>query len=333
MNRNNDFPLVSRRGAIAAIVALAASPSILASAPQADAPVDSSLPPYERVKELDGRVRIVGSSAVCGMLARASEQFRTIYPKVQFDVRGGGTATAVAALVDGSADIAPMSRAMTAAEVGQFQAAFKYAPTGVGIGFDAIAIFVNRTNPMTSASIDELAAIFGNGARGKSTAKTWGDVGLGGEWRDRKIVVFGSRPDSGGSGLLREAVLADGEFRADMKVQPGSSGIVNGVGADPAGVGYASQFYGSKATRTLALSSAKGAAAVEPSKEAVANGSYPLSRRLFAYVNRKGGTPLPAPTLEFMRFVLSRDGQSIIAREGGFALAAGAASAERAKLG
>lgn len=317
------------------MIALVALSLVAASepAPQDGNQVDAAISRYERVKELTGNVRIVGSSTVSGLLARMSEPFRTEYPAVKFDVKGGGSATAVPALLDGTADIAAMSRPMSATEKSEFQAKFGYAPIEIAVGLDAIGVFVNKDNPITSLTVADVAGLFSDGSKGSPTAKTWGDVGLAGEWQGRKVVAFGFRPDSGGSSIMKESVLAGANFRDDLKVQPGATGIVNGVGAEPGGVGYASQFYRSRATKMVPLAASKGAAAIEASRESVLDGSYPLGRRLYVYLNRKSGTAVPPATLEFIRFALSRNGQEVIAKEGNLPLPAGVVAEGRAKLG
>ncbi len=327
----------ARRPAFLRFAALAVATLALAAAPLPDdkpegISVDPALPRYAQVKDLKGSVSVIGSSTVCSLLDRQADQFRSANPGVSIEIKGGGSGEAPKALLAGTADLAPMSRPMKATERAEFEKKFGYAPTELVVGLDAIGVFVNKGNPIEGLTVEDVTTLFGEDPAGRKTVRTWGQLGLGGEWQARKVLAFGFRDGTGGASIMKESVLGDANFRDDLKVERVSSSIVNGVGAEPGGVGYASQFYRTKQTRMVPLAAKKGDPFVAPSQSAVSDGSYPLSRKLYVYVNQKPGTPMQPAALEFLRFILSRSGQEIAARDGNFPISGGMATAELAKL-
>jgi phosphate transport system substrate-binding protein len=319
-------------GAAVLLVASAVGLAVGAAAPVpqsgGDAPqVDAGLPDYQRPATAPGgTVRIAGHATVAGLLDRQGEGFRRVASGTSFDVKGGGADGAIKALVDGTADLVGLTRPLTAAERSQFEAKFRHAPTEITIGYDALSIYVHKDNPIGGLTLPDVAAIFGaTPPAGRAQAKTWGDVGGTGEFAKTPLVVFGPAAGVGGSTILREAVLGGGEFRSDLQVQRTSSGIVNGVGGEKGGVGFASQFFRTAATRVVPLARASGQPFVAPTAATVVDGSYPLRRPLVVVVAKAPNAPLPPQVAEFLAFVLSRPGQEIVAREGSFTISAAAA--------
>jgi phosphate transport system substrate-binding protein len=282
--------------------------------------VDPAIPEYSRAANVSGTIRSIGSSVLSNLLSRWATEFKLVYPAVELDVTGGGSESAPIALVAGSADLAPMSRAMNAREIESFKQRFGYEPTRLTVAKDAIAVYVHKTNPIESLSFRQLDEIFSTTMkRGGSSARTWGAVGASGSWAAREIELFGPNRGQGVHSVFRDAVLQGGEFRFEMRGEPVSSSIVQAVGASPNAIGFASYFYASARTRSVLISSGEGEA-VAPTQEHVLSGRYPLSRRLYVYVNKRADTPLPTATLEFLRYVCSRAGQQVAARDGNYPL-------------
>ena len=293
------------------------------------ATVDAALPDYRKIARLEGTVRSVGSSGLSNLLQRWAQEFRSIYPGVEVNIAGGGSDTALPALLEGRADIAPMSRPMRSEEMSAFKAKFGYPPTRLAIAADALAVFVNKYNPLQSASIAQLDRIFSmNHKRGGQAIRNWGELGLGGEWKDRPVVLKGPDRSQGSYALFRDVVLEGGDYRYDLAPEPGSTSVVQAVGAEATAIGFASRFYSTRRTRALAIGKAEGAPAVHPTQENCLNGSYPLSRFLYIYVNRKPQSSLAPATGQLLAFICSKQGQEIVAHENNLPLDATTAKTE-----
>src|SRR5262245_26929786 len=194
------------------------------SAPTGRAPVDPALADYQRSSPLSGVVRTVGSSTLSNLLLRWAAEFQRLYPSVQIQVTGGGSESAVPALIEGRADLGPMSRPMNNEEIERFRAKFGYAPTQLTAVFDAVAVYVNKRNPLNQVSFRELDGIYSATRKlGGAAIRQWGQLGLTGEWKTRRIEIKGPSAAQGIYGVFRSTVLANGEFRLDMRPEPVAS--------------------------------------------------------------------------------------------------------------
>jgi phosphate transport system substrate-binding protein len=309
-----------RPSAACSLVALAVMGGV-AAAPQN---VDPGLPAYAKSGDVAGNVRIVGSSAVSALLADVGDAFDKGQPKVSFNTSGDRSQDGAAALTAGSADIAALGRPMTAAERAAFQTKFGYAPTEIVFALDALAVVVPKKSPVTALTPDEVAALFGASPKGRATAKTWADVGVSDkEYAALAIEATASRSVDDLATAARSLVLGGGDFRADLRDQS-TQGSIATAAAKKGGVGLLSPFFITGGVRVVPIGG------VSPTSETIANGSYPFGRKLYAYVNRKSGAPLPAHVAEFLRYTLSKDGQKTIANKGGMPLTA-ALAADQAK--
>jgi phosphate transport system substrate-binding protein len=277
-------------------------------------------PPYVTVTGLSGKITSIGASTTTNLVARAAAEFRRIYPDVTIEVVAGQTSIGPPALLEGKTDIVPMSRPLTAEEVRSFTKKFGYPPTEIKVAADALAIYVEKRNPLPGLTVGQLAAIFSRLPRADgSWIQTWDQVGLTGEWATRPITLYGYGDEDGVNQIFRQQVLDGGEFRLSMKVQPAGSSITQAVAADPAGIGCASIFFASKRVRAVPLAGPDGHFyAATP--ENVRSSDYPLSRFHFIYVNKPPRMPLAGPAAEFIRFLLSREGQQVVAAGGNFPL-------------
>ena len=277
-------------------------------------------PPYVTVTGLSGNITSIGASTTTNLVAHAATEFRRIYPEVTLEVLAGQTSIGPPALQEGKTDIVPMSRPLTTEEVRDFTKKYGYPPTEIKVAADALAIFVEERNPLPGLTVPQLAAIFARLPRADgSWVQTWDQVGLTGEWAGRAITLYGYGDEDGVKQIFRQQVLEGGEFRLSMRIQPAGSSITQAVAADPAGIGCASIFFASKRVRAVPLAGADGRfhAATAPN---VRSGDYPLSRFHFIYVNKPPGRPLGGPKAEFIRFLLSREGQQVVAAGGNFPL-------------
>lgn len=296
--------------------------------------VDPNLPDYQRVSGVSGTLNSVGSNTLTVVLQLLGEGFEGVYPNVNIQIQGAGSGTAPAALIDGTAQIGPMSRAMRASEIDAFEARYGYKPTEIAIAIDALAVFVHRDNPIKGLSLPELDAIFSNTNRlGHQPLRTWGDAGLTGEWANQRISLYGRNSASGTYGVFRNIALGGGDYDgARYQEMPGSSAVTQAIGEDRNGIGYSGIGYLTANTRTVPISSEKGGEFFMPSMENCLTGDYPIFRLLYLYINKDPRQPADTLTGEFLRYVLSKQGQERVVRAGFFPLPAGPAGESRELL-
>jgi len=306
---------------IACLLAGLAASFATFSAPQG-VQLDAKLPAYQVVSGVSGTVKTAGSNTLLQVIGLWAEGFKKFYPDVKVESEAKGSATAPPALVAGSVSFGAMSRAMKAEEIDQFEKKFGYKPTAVSTSIDALAVFVHKDNPIKGLSFSQIDAIFSKTRKGGATKeiRTWGDLGLTGEWADKPISLYGRDAASGTYSYFKEHPLFNGDFRDDVKEMPGSSNVVNSVANDRYAMGYSGIGYKTPGVRALPIALKDGAAFVEPVADKVYAGEYPISRFLFLYVNQKPGTQLPPLEHEFLRYVLSKQGQSDVVQAGFFPL-------------
>ena len=286
--------------------------------------VASDLPDYTPVSGISGNLNSVGSDTLNNLMLMWAEGFRAIYPNVNIQIQGAGSSTAPAALIDGTAQIGPMSRPMTGAEIDRFEARYGYAPTEVRVGIDALAVFVHRDNPIEGLTLQQIDAIFSSTYRlGGSPILTWGDAGLTGDWANRPISLYGRNSVSGTYGLFKNIALGGGDFDDNRyQEQPGSSTVVQSITADRFGIGYSGIGYGTSGVRPIAVAAGNSPTLFEPTPENCISGDYPLARFLMVYVNKNPRESMDRLTYEFIRFINSRQGQEVVVRDGFFPLPA-----------
>lgn len=294
---------------------------LLACPARADEPLrlDARLPAYTSVSGVRGNLNAVGSDTLNNLITIWAEDFRARYPEVVIGIEGKGSSTAPPALIQGTAQLGPMSRAMTIVEIDAFEAAHGYAPTPVPVGIDALALFVHKDNPLRALTLRQVDAIFSQTfRRGSPRLERWGDVGLPGAWTRRHFSAFGRNSASGTYGFFKEVVLRGGDFRATVKEKPGSSAVIQGISRDLFGIGYTGIGHSTAGVKPLALARDENTPAYAPTYENTLSGKYPLARFLIIYVNKLPDQPLDRLTFEFLRFALSAEGQRDVIGEGYF---------------
>ena len=302
-----------------------------ATQPAAAVQIDAALPSYRANTELTGRLTFVGSDSMNNLLALWAEGFKRFHPRVEIEVEAKGSSTAIPALVAGAATFGPMSRDLKPKEIDEFEARFGYKPTQLATAIDMVAVYVHRDNPLRELSLGELDAMFSKTRKlGElHDISNWGQVIGGGPWRARSISLYGRNASSGTYGFFKDKVLGGGDFKDSVKAQPGSSSVVQGVGSDLTAIGYSGIGYRTADVRTVALSSGGGDPAVPAEPKFAYSGEYPLWRYLWLSVNHAPGSRLPPLSAEFVRYVLSREGQAEVVRDGYLPLGAQAAAQVR----
>jgi phosphate transport system substrate-binding protein len=302
--------------------------------PKSSVSVDSALPAYKAVSAISGNLSSIGSDTMNNLMTLWAEQFNKFYPNVKIQIEGKGSSTAPAALIAGTAQLGPMSRPMKATEIDQFEKKFGYKPTEVRTSVDALAVFVNKDNPIKSLTLAQVDAIFSKSRRAgvKEDIKTWGQLGLTGEWGNKPISMYGRNSASGTYGFFKEHVLKTGDFKDEVKEQPGSAAVVQSVTVDRFAIGYSGIGYATAGVRAVPLAEKDGAKAFEATPANAYSGDYPLSRFLLIYVNKAPNKPLDPLTGEFLKLVLSREGQEVVVKDGYFPITSDIAKEESGKL-
>jgi phosphate transport system substrate-binding protein len=296
--------------------------------------VDPAIPAYTATSGVSGNLKSIGSDTMNNLMTLWGEGFAKVYPNVKLEVEGKGSATAPAALVAGTAQFGPMSRPMKDAELDAFEKKYGYKPAAIRTSFDALAVYVHKDNPIKSLTMQQVDAIFSKTRRGgyAKDIKTWGDLGLTGEWADKPISLYGRNSASGTYGYFKEHALFKGDYKDEVKEQPGSSSVVQGVASDKFAIGYSGIGYKTADVRAVPLANKEGEQAFEADMDNVYSGDYPLARFLLVYVNKKPGEKLDPLRGEFIRFMLSKEGQEVVIKDGYLPIPNSIAEEEKRKL-
>jgi len=322
------------RIAVSIALVAAASWGAPVAARASEASVDKAIQPYAKVSGVAGNLSSIGSDTLNNLMTFWAESFNAAYPSVRVQVEGKGSSTAPPALIEATAQLGPMSRAMKADEVDAFEKKFGYPPTQIRVAVDALAVYVNKDNPLEKLTLPQVDAIFSKSRRCGETAPldSWGAVGVQGTLAAQPLRLYGRNSASGTYGYFKEIALCGGDYRDTVKEQPGSASVVQGVTEDKLGIGYSGLGYKTSGVKALALAKDAKMPFATTDPEAVYAGKYPLARFLYVYVNRAPGKPIDPLTEQFLRFVLSRDGQEIVLKDGYLPLKAGVVEQELAKL-
>ncbi|MFN3825424.1 MAG: PstS family phosphate ABC transporter substrate-binding protein [Pseudorhodobacter sp.] len=312
---------------------LATAASLFASTAIAQVTVDPTLPTYEAVSGVSGSLTSIGSDTLNNQMTLWAEGFRTFYPNVQIQIQGAGSGTAPPALVQGTSQFGPMSRAMRGTEIEEFEARFGYPPTPMRGAIDALAVYVHKDNPIECMTMQQVDAVFSSTRNGGSDApiNTWGELGMTGDWANRPIALYGRNSASGTYGYFKQVALFDGDFRPEVREQPGSSTVVQGVGSDLYAIGYSGVGYMTADVRAVPLST--DGDCYEATGENAAAGFYPLARFLYVYMNKNPNEPMEPLRAEFVKYVYSQQGQQDVLRAGFFPIVKAVADADLAVFG
>ncbi|MBI5433129.1 MAG: PstS family phosphate ABC transporter substrate-binding protein [Planctomycetes bacterium] len=286
--------------------------------------VDAKIPEYKAVDGVSGNLKSIGSDSLNNLMTFWSEGFRTLYPNVKTEIEGKGSTTAPPALIEGTAHFGPMSRPMKSAEIDDFEKKYGYKPTGVPVAVDALGVFVHKDNPIQALTLQQIDAVFSKTRKAghEKDVVTWGDLGLTGEWTAKPISLYGRNSASGTYGYFKEHALWKGDFKDTVKEQPGSSSVIQGVASDKYAIGYSGIGYLTADVRAVPVAPDAKSAAVAADAAHAYSGEYPLARMLFVYVNCKPGSQLDPLRREFLRYVLSQQGQQVVVKDGYFPVTA-----------
>lgn len=289
---------------------------------------------YKAISGVSGNLSSVGSDTLANLMTLWTEEYKRHYPNVNIQVQAAGSSTAPPALTEGTSNLGPMSRKMKDQEVEAFEKKYGYEPTAIRVAIDALAVFVHKDNPIEGLSIPQVDAIFSSTRKCNhdKDITSWSDVGLGGEWDTRSIQLYGRNSVSGTYGYFKEHALCKGDFKSNVNEQPGSASVVQSVTSSLNSIGYSGIGYKTSGVKALAISAKEGKPFVAATEDNAVKGTYPLSRYLYVYVNKKPNEPLPPLEAEFIKMVLSKSGQQVVEKDGYIALPAKVIELELAKL-
>jgi len=306
----------------------------LASTSFAASKVDAKLPNYKKSSGVSGNLSSVGSDTLANLMTLWTEQFSKSYPNVNIQVQAAGSSTAPPALTEGTSNLGPMSRKMKDKEKQAFEKKFGYKPTAIPVAIDALAVFVHKDNPIKGLSIPQVDAIFSANRKCGSNAdiSKWGDAGLKGSWKNRSIQLYGRNSVSGTYGYFKKKALCKGDYKSSVNEQPGSASVVQSISSSINGIGYSGIGYTTSGVRALALTKKPGKPFIAATSENAANKTYPLSRYLYVYVNKAPNKPLAPLEREFVKLMLSKQGQQVVVKDGYVPLSSAFAKKQLAKL-
>lgn len=343
---------------IAAAAALTGIACAVACAGADAQPLDQ-LPRYHPDQRVSGTIRIWGhGSAKNDFMGRVmkswAEGFAKYQPDVKLENHLYGTASAIGALYVGAADIALLGEEISPAAAAAFTRVKHYPPLGIDVAtgsldtqyFDyAHVVFVNKDNPIAHLTLAQLDAVFGaEHRRGPRNVRTWGDLGLTGAWADQRITPY-SWKDLDFSLFIQGAVLGGShrwsgdlrEFshihRPDGSIYEAGQQILDALAADRFGIAISNLRYANPGVKAIDLAAADGQPFYAPTRENLIAQTYPLTRIVPAFIDRAPGRPVDPKVREFLRYVLSREGQQDVTRETGYLrLSAAAIRAQLEKL-
>jgi phosphate transport system substrate-binding protein len=279
--------------------------------------VEPGIPSYGKTSGVSGNLSSVGSDTLNNLMTFWAEGYKKEYPNIRIQIEGKGSTTAPPALIQGTSQLGPMSRTMKSEEIDAFEKKYGYKPTAVRVAVDGIGVFVNKDNPVKCLTMQQLDGIFSQGrACGGKAINQWADAGVAeGAWAHQPISLYGRNSASGTYGYFKEHALCKGDYKATVKEQPGSASVVQGVTEDKYAVGYSGIGYKTSGVRAVPVA-AKGGPCVDDDPENVISGKYPLSRFLYVYVNKAPNKPLDPLIREYLKYVLSQQGQQTVVKDG-----------------
>jgi len=280
--------------------------------------VDNNIPEYKPTSGISGNFSSVGSDTLANLMTLWAESFKRSYPNVNIQIQAAGSSTAPPGLTEATSNIGPMSRKMKDKEIAAFEDRYGYKPMAIPVAIDALAVYVNKDNPVKGMSIADVDAIFSSTRKcgGKEDVSKWGGLGLTGNWTSRDIQVFGRNSVSGTYGYFKKKALCKGDFKNSVNEQPGSASVVQAVTTSMNGIGYSGIGYKTSGVRAVPLTKKAGNKYIEATADNAVSGKYPLSRFLYVYVNKHPNKPLAPLEREFIKLVLSQQGQDIVIKDG-----------------
>jgi len=254
----------------------------------------------------DQGIRIEGSDTMVNVAQAWAENYNQAHPEVKVQVLGGGSGVGIADLIDGNCDLANSSRKMEDKEIQRVKAKRSVEAKEHVVGYDALAVYVHKANPIDSISLEELAEIYGE--RGKISK--WPQLGIDSKVLGSEEITRVSRQNSSGTyAYFREAVLGKGrDYKLGSIDQSGSKDVIALIANTPSAIGYSGMGYAAPGVKMLRISKRKGEPGVFPTVENAKKGTYPITRPLLIYT---AGEP-DGRVKAFLDWILAREGQNVV---------------------
>ncbi len=304
--------------AVKTILAGVIGMSLMAGQAIAGAKVEAAVPVYKKASGVSGNISSVGSDTLANLMTLWAEEFKREYPNVNIQIQAAGSSTAPPALTEGTSNLGPMSRKMKNKEKEAFEKRHGYEPLAIPVAIDALAVYVHKDNPVKGLTIPQVDAIFSSTRKcgADSDITKWSQAGVGGAMAEQNIQIYGRNSVSGTYGYFKKKALCKGDYKSTVNEQPGSASVVQSVSSSLNGIGYSGVGYKTSGVKTVPLAKKPGQPFIEASNENALNGSYPLSRFLYVYVNKQPNKPLAPLEREFIKMVLSKVGQEVVIKDG-----------------
>lgn len=261
-------------------------------------------------------INVTGSTTVSNVLNILADRFEQNYKKSQIHISGGGSSSAVKAMLAHPDTIGQMSRAMKAKERAAFVKHYGYEATEFKVAVDALAIYVNKNNPVKQLSIVQLADVF---SKKSPHVTAWGHLNLAeiktDNWQNQTIQIYTLPTIAGAYSLFNKRILNKSGYKISAVSQPTSSSVVQSTGVDPGGITFSSSFFKTRRTHFVALEGKDGQF-YQPVQPWISSFQYPLSRYLYLYINKKPGTSMALKNKQFLQFLMAEGTQTLIKRAG-----------------
>jgi phosphate transport system substrate-binding protein len=294
----------------------------------------TELPPYTSTQQVNGVIRIWGSPQMGDLLKRYEEGFLKVQPSVHFEDALKSTVSAVAGVYSERADIGLLGREIWPSEAQAFESVKGHVPTTIEVAtgaYDipkatyALMIFVHRSNPIRSLSIEQLDRIFGYAA-GRKPVHTWGDLGLKGAWAKREIHLYGFSIENDKALIFSRIVFREStRWNCYLREYSNASGspavdagelILHDLAKDPVGIGISNIHYATQDVKVMPLSTMDNEPSLAPTRENIESRRYPLSRAVYIVFDRDAGHIVNPVILELLRYILSSQGQEDVLHDG-----------------
>jgi phosphate transport system substrate-binding protein len=259
-----------------------------------------------------GGIRMEGSDTMVNLAQAWAEKYHQSYPQVTIQVLGGGSGVGLASLIDGNCDLANASRKMEEKEIQKLKTKRDLDAKEYIVGYDALAVYVHKDNPLDAISIEELAEIYGEGGK----TNKWSQLGIDSKVLGSDEITRVSRQNSSGTyAYFREAVFGKGrDYKLGSIDQSGSKDVVALISTTPSAIGYSGMGYDAPGVKMLKISAKKGEPAIAPTVENAKKqkDGYPITRPLMIY---SAGEPV-GQSKEFLNWILGKEGQALVVQLG-----------------
>ena len=288
---------------------------------------------YKKTSDVYGTIKISGSTTMSNLVSLWCNGFSDIYHNTNCMVESFGSRKAPQDLVEGKFEIGTMSEPMSSKDIQDFKNTYGYEPLGIEVAIDMIAVLVNVENPITCITISELDGIYSNtySCQGSTDITTWGDLIQGGEWKNIPIKVYGRTPASGTYDVFRKIALCNGNYKSSITQLASSKDIVDFVSKDVYSIGYSGLGYITSGVKAVNVGESKNNC-YPPKSEYAITKQYPFTRNLYIYTREDPSKGMKKLTKEFLKYILSKDGQEAVLEAGFTVLPANVVKEEKKKI-